>query len=133
MELTHQDVRETLATYIRAWVEQDPDLILTIFTPAGTYHERVLEDPIRGHDGIRAYWQDKVCGAEANIRCRLLNVYVDGSTAIAEWEASFDDTVQGNHKWGRWVAILEFEGRLIQSFRELWSVKEVPAEVRVAS
>ena len=123
--LTHQDVRDTLATYIRAWVEQDPDLILSIFTPSGTYHERVLEAPILGHNGIRDYWQSKVVGSEANITCRLLNVYVDGSTAIAEWEAAFDAVDQGIRKRGRWVAILEFEGRLIQHFREYWSAQPV--------
>lgn len=134
MELTREDVRETLGTYIRAWVEQDSDLILTIFATDGVYHERILEEPIRGHSGIYRYWRDKVVGSQANISCRLLNVYVDGATAVAEWEAEFDDVEQGNHKRGRWLAVLEFgQGKLIQSFRELWSVKEVPAEVRVAN
>ena len=35
-----------LATYIRAWETQDPELITTIFTPEATYHERVTGDPI---------------------------------------------------------------------------------------
>jgi hypothetical protein len=89
--LTKQDVRDVLATYIKAWQDQDPDLIVTIFTPGATYHERVLRDPIPDRDAIRAYWQDKVVGAQANITCRLLNLYLDGDTAIAEWEAVFDD------------------------------------------
>ena len=31
MSLTREHVAEVLDTYIRAWEEQDPDLIVTIF------------------------------------------------------------------------------------------------------
>ena len=62
MELATQDIRDVVNTYIRAWVEQDPALIVTIFTDTATYHERVLEEPIRNREGIRAYWQEKVVG-----------------------------------------------------------------------
>ena len=71
MELTKQDVREVIDVYIKAWTEQDPDLIVTIFTPAATYHERVMADPIPDRDAIRRYWQTKVVGQQANITCRL--------------------------------------------------------------
>lgn len=60
MALTEQHVRAVIATYIQAWVEKDPDLILSVFTEHATYHERVLDDPIVAHSGIRRYWQDKV-------------------------------------------------------------------------
>jgi hypothetical protein len=33
MSLAKQYVREVVDTYIRAWETQDPDLIVTIFTP----------------------------------------------------------------------------------------------------
>jgi ketosteroid isomerase-like protein len=119
--LTKQDVRAVLGTYIRAWQEQDPDLIVTIFTESATYHERVLEDPIPGREAIRAYWQDKVVRSQANITCRLLNLYLDGTTAIAEWLAEFDDLDQGVRKRMREIAVLEFEGHLIASLREYWA------------
>jgi hypothetical protein len=113
--------------YIRAWVGQDPDLIVTVFTDSATYHERVLEAPIRDRAGIRAYWQAKVVEAQRNIECELLNLYVDGDTAIAEWEARFDDLPQGARKRIREVAILVFEGRLIASLREYWSGERIAA------
>ena len=53
MALTKQDVRDVIDVYIKAWEQQDPDLIVTIFTPAATYHERVMEDPIPGREAIR--------------------------------------------------------------------------------
>ena len=115
---SRQDVRETLDTYIRAWVEQDPDLAVTIFTDTATYHERVLEEPIRGSDGIRAYWQTKVVEQQANIDVKLLSLYLDGSTAIAEWNVEFDDLQQQVRKEMQEVAILDFDGRLISHLRE---------------
>jgi len=125
MALTKAEVRVVIERYIQAWVEQDPDLILTVFTESATYCERVFENPISSHKGIRHYWQEKVVEAQGRIECRLLNLYLDGSTAIAEWEACFDDLKQGVRKRMREVAILEFEGRLIQNLREYWSTQDI--------
>src|ERR1700730_16968653 len=106
MTLTRQAAGEVLDTYIRAWVTQDPDLIVTIFTEDATYHERVLQEPIRTLSGIREYWETKVVAEQANIDARLLALYRDGDTVIAEWEAVFDDLVQNCRKRMREVAIL---------------------------
>ena len=121
MSMAKKDVRELIDVYIRAWTTQDPDLIVTIFTPTATYHERVLRQPIRDHAGIREYWQTKVANEQANIQAELLSLYLDGTTAIAEWEARFDDVVEGHRKRMREVAILELEGDRIASLREYWS------------
>jgi nuclear transport factor 2 (NTF2) superfamily protein len=125
MALTKQDVRDVLAVYIEAWETQDPDLIVTIFTPTATYHERVLKEPIPNRDAIREYWATKVTREQANITCKLLNVYLDGNTAIAEWLAEFDDVVQGVRKRMREIAVLDFEGRQISALREYWSSERV--------
>jgi len=125
MSLAKEDVRKLIDTYIRAWTTQDPDLILTIFTPSATYHERVLAEPIRGHAGIREYWQTKVVKEQADIQAELLSLYLDGSTAIAEWEARFADLVNGHRKRMREVAILEFDGDRVASLREYWASERV--------
>lgn len=125
MSLGKEDVRNLIDVYIRAWTTQDPDLILTIFTPSATYHERVLEQPIRGHAGIREYWQTKVVKEQANISAKLLSLYLDGATATAEWEARFDDLVNGYRKRMREVAILELDGDRIASLREYWTSERV--------
>ena len=121
MALTKQEAREVVDTYIRAWQSQDPDLIVTIFAERATYHERVMDEPIPDREAIRAYWQSKVVGAQANITCRLESLYVDGDTAIAEWLAEFDDVAQGVRKRMKEIAVLEFEGHLIASLREYWA------------
>ncbi len=125
MGLTKQDAREVLDIYIQAWEKQDPDLIVTIFTDSATYHERVLEEPIPDREAIRRYWQEKVVRSQANIECELLNVYLDGATVIAEWEAEFDDVAQGVRKRIREIAVLTFEDRLISSLREYWASEQV--------
>jgi|SRR6478609_5430348 len=125
MALTKANVRDIVDVYIRAWVEQDADLIETIFTDTATYHERVFEAPIQDRHGIRAYWKAKVIESQANITCELLNLYLDGNTAIVEWEAEFDDSVEKVRKRMREVAILVFEGLLIASLREYWSSEQV--------
>jgi hypothetical protein len=125
MTLTKQQVREVLDVYIRAWEEQDPALIVTIFTERATYHERVLEEPIRGRSGIHAYWQTKVVEEQANISCELLNLYLDDGTAIAEWEAQFDERPQQVRKRMREVALLTFDGPLIASLREYWASEDI--------
>lgn len=130
MALTKQDVRDVIDVYIRAWETQDPELIVTIFTPDATYHERVMEDvTIAGQEAIRAYWQSKVVESQANISCRLLSLYLDGDTAIAEWETGFDDLNKGHRKRMREIAVLVFEGRRIASLREYWASTTIPALV----
>jgi hypothetical protein len=125
MGLTKDDVRGVIDVYIKAWEEQDPDLIVTIFTPSATYHERVLRDPIPGRNAIHDYWVSKVVGAQANITCRLLSLYLDGDTAIAEWLAEFDDIVEGVRKRMKEIAVLEFDGHLISGLREYWASEEI--------
>lgn len=123
--LTKDHVRAVIATYITAWQSQDPDLICTIFTPGATYHERVMGDPIPDREAIRAYWQSKVVGAQANITCELLSLYLDGDTAIAEWLAEFDDLARGVRKRMREIAVLTFDGGLICGLREYWASEQV--------
>ena len=139
MGISRQYVRGIIDVYIKAWETQNPDLICTIFTPEATYHERVMGDPIPDRDAIRRYWETKVAESQANITCRLLSLYVDGSTAIAEWEAEFDDLAQGVRKRMKEIAVLEFEwsdlerGPLISSLREYWASETVAATAGAAS
>lgn len=121
MTLTKREVQDVVDLYVKAWVEQDADLIVTIFTEAATYHERAFDAPIRTRAGIREYWQRKVIESQAEITCDVLNLYVDGTTAIVEWDVEFNDLAERVRKRMREVAILVFEGRLIASLREYWS------------
>jgi ketosteroid isomerase-like protein len=70
--------------YEDAWVKRDLDAIIKIFTKNGTYHERVLYLSFVGHSEIKKYWMDKVVVEQEDIRFKLLNLYIQGNTAIAE-------------------------------------------------
>jgi ketosteroid isomerase-like protein len=114
-----------LDVYKTAWEQQDAELILTIFTDNAVYHERVLQEPIRGHAGIAAYWQEKVVKGQGRISFTLLNTYLDGTTGIAEWEVFFDDWSQRRRKHMKEIAVMEFVDGKIASLREYWASEVV--------
>ena len=101
---------------------QDTDMIVSVFTPDAIYHERVLGKPMRGHDEIRNYWNTKVRREQANIQFALRQLYIDTSksTAIAEWEASFDDIPGNCRKHMLEIAVLDIQGEKISGLREYW-------------
>lgn len=116
-------VENIIAVYADAWITQDPEKIVSIFVPNGIYHEFVLEKPYVGHDEIRKYWIDRIISEESNIQFKLLNLYIDGNTAIAEWDAQF--TYNKKMIQIREVAIMEIVGNKIASLREYWHSKDL--------
>ncbi|MFH1990557.1 MAG: nuclear transport factor 2 family protein [Patescibacteria group bacterium] len=119
-------VKEILKTYEEAWVNQDVDKILSIFTEDGTYQERVFKEPFRGHKEIAEYWKTKVCQEQSKIEFKLLNFYISGNTIIAEWEASFNSNVENTQIHMKEVTLLEIENDLIKSLREYWQSEKLP-------
>ncbi len=120
--MTKNEVERIIKIYAEAWVKQDPNLILTIFTPDATYNDPHEPEAV-GHGGIRKYWVSKVIGEQKDIKFKLLNLYVDGDTAIAEWEASFFNIIKKENTTIKEATILEFEGDKIKSLREYWHSK----------
>lgn len=119
-------VKRILKVYEEAWVEQNIDKILSIFTEDGIYHERVLKEPMKGHEEIRKYWQTKVCDEQSEVKFRLLNYYIAGKTLIAEWEASFNSNIENNRIHIKEVAIMDIVGDKIKSLREYWQSEKIP-------
>ncbi len=113
-------VKKIIKTYEEAWVGQDIDKILSIFHEGGIYHERVLKAPFKGHKEIGEYWKTKVVNEQSAIKFKLLNYYICGNTAIAEWDASFYSNIEKARIHVREVAILEIEDHKIKSLREYW-------------
>lgn len=121
--ISREEVLEVIGVYQKSWESQDPDLILTIFTSDAKYHERTFEKAHLGHDEIREYWVSKVVNSQSDIKFKLLNLYLEGETAIAEWEATFNHLEKGKNYIMREVAILDFEGNKIKHLREYWQAK----------
>lgn len=118
--VSEQRARELLKVYEDAWVDQDIDKILTIFTKNAIYHERVLKEPFKGHKEIAEYWKNKVCEEQSKIEFKLLNFYICGDTLIAEWEVYFNVNSENIRIHMKEVAIMEIENDLIRSLREYW-------------
>ncbi len=126
MSLTQTQAESLLRTYGEAWMNQDTPKILSIFTEDGTYCERVLKEPMRGHSEIAAYWDSKVCIEQSNITFKLLTYYIIGDTLIAEWEAWFDNNTDRVRIHMKEIAIMEIRNEKIASLREYWQSEKSP-------
>ena len=117
-------VTKLLKIYKTAWEKRDPNLILTIFTPDGEYHEKAFDKPYKNHKGIKEYWQNKVVGEQTNIKLKLNKIFIDGNTAIAEWYATFKDHARKLNIQIKEIAVMEFKGNKIKKYREYWHSKK---------
>jgi len=106
-------------------MKKDTKLLSSLFTADATYHEQVLSDPISGRRNIQTYWETRVRRGQKHIEFKLLNLYVDGATAIAEWQAEFDVVRTNTRIIMKQVAILEFADGKIASLREYWSSRPI--------
>ncbi len=124
--LTHSMVRDTLTTYCKAWSTQDPDLILTIFTPDATYQEGPFAIPMKGHEEIKRYWETKVVSEQSDIKASVTNIIIEGNAAVAEWMAYFNDLVKKERVELYEVAFLTFADGKIASLKETWRSRRTP-------
>lgn len=104
---------------------KNSSLIMSIFTKDAIYHEQVMSKPVIGRINIGKYWKTRVAHGQDNIEFKILNIYVDGNTVIAEWEARFDLVKKLERVLMREVAILEFRESKICSLREYWSSTKI--------
>ncbi len=125
-DMTKDEAKNLIETYGKAWETRDPDLILTIFTPDATYDDP-HEPKNFGHDEIRAYWVSKVIGEQEDIRFKLLNVWIDGDTVIAEWHALFKDTKRNLNIDMVEVAIFGTKDGKFSSLREYYKTVKTAA------
>lgn len=123
--MIQEEARKLIAIYGEAWMERDADKILTVFMPDATYLDP-REGTQVGHDGIRNYWNFKVLNSQKDIHFTLLNVWVDGDTVIAEWNAKFIDTARNLHIDMTEVAIFSVHGDKFSSLREYYSSIKTP-------
>ena len=121
--MTKDRATELINIYGKAWVTQDPDLIVTIFTEDATYDDPKEPKNI-GIEAIRSYWVSKVVGEQADISFNLQNVWVDGENVIAEWYADFIDTKRNLKISMKEVAIFGVKGEKFSSLREYYKTEK---------
>lgn len=119
---------ELLNIYGKAWVERDPELILTVFTTDATYNDP-REKENQGHEGIRAYWVSKVVNGQKDIHFELLNLWVDGDAVIVEWKAQFIDTIRNLRIDTTEVGIFTVRDGKFSALREYYKSVKTPLNV----
>ncbi len=123
--VTKEEVIKLLNTYGEAWETQDENLILSIFTEDASYHDPKESENV-GHVAIKDYWVKKVQQEQKDITFKLLNVWVDGDTAIAEWHADFTDVPRNLRISMDEVAILSLRDGKFSSLREYYKTVKTP-------
>ncbi|MYB10904.1 MAG: nuclear transport factor 2 family protein [Acidimicrobiia bacterium] len=93
--MTEQDVQDWLDEYGRAWINGDPDYVVTLFSDTATYRETPFDDPMRGQDEIREYWQDGAAEAQEDVEFASQVWAVNNDTAIAGWQARLTRKASG--------------------------------------
>jgi SnoaL-like domain len=115
------DFGEWLDAYGRAWEEFDADAGVALFTEDATYQETPFDEPKRGHDAIRALWQESVDTQEdVTFGHEVL------SENVARWWCSFTRTPGGKRVELDGIFLCDFadDGRC-RAFREWWHAREV--------
>lgn len=93
--MTEQDVQTWLDHYGTAWVDGDPQLVAALFTEDAQYRETPFDTPMAGRGDIIRYWQDGAADAQENVTFSARVWAVDGTSAIAGWQATFTRKATG--------------------------------------
>jgi ketosteroid isomerase-like protein len=125
--MTREEALILLETYGKAWETKDPELIATIFTPDAIYNDPKEPENI-GLEAIKEYWNYKVIGEQDDIKFNLRNVWVDGDTVIAEWQASFKDIKRNLFIDMTEVAIFTVKNGKFSSLREYYKSVKTPLD-----
>jgi len=123
--MTKETATKLLNIYGEAWVTRDPDLIVSIFTDDATYNDPHEPENV-GIEAIRAYWVSKVVEGQKDISFNLRNIWVEGETVIAEWDAEFTDIKRNLNIKIIGVIILTIKGEKFSSLREYYKTIKTP-------
>lgn len=126
--MTEQDVQNWLDEYGRAWINGDPDHVVTLFSDTATYRETPFDDPMRGRSEIREYWRNGAAEAQEDVEFASQVWAIRDDTAIAGWQARFIRKASGGQVELNGIFRLEFseeQGALrCTALEEWWHNKE---------
>jgi hypothetical protein len=127
-----QKLTEWLGAYKRAWVTQDADLFLTVFTPDCEYWDRPYVEPVPGKE-FDAFWRALAERQRDNHTDFEILALAPKNRAIVNWQAvsirvPTDERREGN---GIFLLTLAADGRC-SDLREWqhWRLLGAPLEKR---
>jgi len=83
------DVHTFLATYRLAWEKGDEELLVSLFSPDGVYHNTPFDEQ-RGHEAMKAYWQRTKLQRDVVVRYEVLQAGPTGG--VARWRTTYQVT-----------------------------------------
>ncbi|MFP3914966.1 MAG: nuclear transport factor 2 family protein [Actinomycetota bacterium] len=115
-------IDEWLEGYRRAWEEADDDAVVELFTEDAEYLSYIYDEPHRGRDGVRAYWQG-VTSTQSNVAVRMGRPIVDGDRVAAEWWTTMEN--DGSPVTLSGCLLGEFDAAgLCRRLREYWNLAD---------
>ncbi len=123
--MTHEEAKHLIETYGHAWKTKDIDLLASIFNDDAIYNDPREKENV-GLTQIREYWKYKVVDGQDDITFTIKNIWVDGDTILAEWNATFKDIPRQLFIDMDEVAIITTEHGKINSLREYYKNTKTP-------
>jgi ketosteroid isomerase-like protein len=126
--MTLDELDRWLDEYGRAWEREDIDAFVGCFAEDAVYAWGPWDEPLRGHDEIRARTQQAV-GTQENIRFghEPLAITPDGR-GVARWWVSTQDPSSGEIEEDEGIFLVTLDGEgLCTEFREWWNSRRRPA------
>ena len=124
------DVVAWLEAYRVAWEQADADAAAALFAEDATYRSNIFEEPYRGRDGVKTYWET-VTATQSDVAVRIGAPFGDGERVAAEfWTTMQADGAEVTLP-GCLLLRFDNEGRC-RSLREYWhfeaGTKQPPPE-----
>ena len=122
-QMVQPDVEAWLRGYETAWEDLDADAAARLFTSDALYFETPWSEPFEGRDGIAEYWTG-VTADQRNVDFEFDVIAINGSTAVARWNARFELASTGAELALDGVFVLEFaDGDAVSELREWWVLR----------
>lgn len=117
-----QSLDEWIEEYRMAWENMDADAAAALFTADAIYRDNIFEDPHRGKEGVRSYWES-VTAPQSDVRVLMGRPFVDGSRVAVEFWATMKYAGEETTLPG--CLLLEFDDKWqCRALREYWVTAE---------
>jgi limonene-1,2-epoxide hydrolase len=131
-DLSHGEAQDVLDAYKRAWETRDPDAAVELFSPDAELRRDPFEEPLRGANAIRAYW-NQAAESQAHVEFDAERIWASGRTVLASWHVAFTVRATAQRIRARGFMTLELDDRgKVWRARQWWHTREVGTDSTVA-
>ena len=108
--MDHDDVRQWVTLYERAWRSPSTEMLAELFTEQASYVVSPWKDPIVGLADIAEFWGAEQDGPEEQFQMTSEIVAVEGDTAVVRVQVDYESARPSRWR-DLWVLRLEEDGR----------------------